>query len=169
MDIFFENRYYCNHKMLAEFGRKYSVGPRPVMVALLIAAFAYFVIDSWWEGILLEMLPMLTFMAVIFGSMYFLADLFAWSSLRNAKKQHDNMQPESVITFGDVIEVHEGMVRITLEYRKIRKVVRLKHCYLLMNGKRTGIMLREDGFTKGTFPEFKQFLREKCPDITIPE
>ena len=29
--------------------------------------------------------------------------------------------------------------------------------------------LSYDGFTKGTFSEFKQFLRTKRPDLKIPE
>lgn len=169
METSFENRYYANHKMLAEFSRKYGVGPRPVAVCIVVAIYAYFIAKSWWHGILLEMLPMLLFMGVVFGSLYFLPDFYAWCSFRNVKKQNDGVLPETVVTFADTIEIHEGMVHITIEYRKIQKVVRLKHSYVLMNSKRSGIMLCEDGFTKGNFSEFKQFLREKCPDLKIPE
>ena len=31
------------------------------------------------------------------------------------------------------------------------------------------LFIAVDGFTKGTFSEFKQFLREKRPDLKIPE
>ena len=61
------------------------------------------------------------------------------------------------------------MVHITVEYRKIVRVLRLKHSYVLMIGKRNGVMLDPKGFTKGAFEEFKHFLREKRPDLTIPE
>lgn len=169
METCFENRYYSNHKMLAEFMRKYSVGPRPVTICIVVAIYLFFVINSWWKGILLEMLPTLVAMGVFFGLLYFLADYYAWNTLRNTKKQNDNMLPETVVTFGDAIEMHEGMVHLTIEYRKIQKIVRLKHSYVLMNGKRSGILLYEDGFTKGTFEEFKKFLREKCPDLKIPQ
>ena len=94
---------------------------------------------------------------------------YTWLTLRNVKKQNDGMQPETIVTFGDIIEMHEGMVHLTIEYRKIKKVIRLKYSYMLMLGKRNGVMLAPDSFTKGTFEEFKQFLREKRPDLVIPE
>ena len=74
-----------------------------------------------------------------------------------------------MVQFGDNIQLFEGMLHLTMEYRRVVKVVRLKHSYCLMTSKRTAIMLRDDAFTKGTFEEFKQFLREKYPHLTIPE
>lgn len=63
----------------------------------------------------------------------------------------------------------EGTIHITAEYCKIVRVVRLKHSYVLMMGKRNGLILDSNAFTKGTFEEFKQFIREKRPDLNIPE
>ena len=60
-------------------------------------------------------------------------------------------------------------MHLTVEYRKICKVVRLKHSYVLMIGKRNGVMLDPNGFTKGNFEDFKRFLQEKRPDLTVPE
>ena len=169
MENLFENRFYCNHKMFAEFARKYSIGPRPVIVCIVAAIYAYFVLKSWWNGILLEMAPTLLWMGIVFIALYFLPNYYAWATLRNTKKQNDGVLPETVVTFGETIEIHEGMVHLTIEYRKIERVVRLKNSYILMNGKRTGIIIDPNGFTKGTFSEFKQFLREKRPDLKIPE
>ena len=73
------------------------------------------------------------------------------------------------MTFGDTIEMHEGMVHLTIEYRKIVRTIRLKHSYMLMLGKRNGVMLEPNAFTKGSFEEFKQFLRTKCPGILVVE
>ena len=115
------------------------------------------------------MLPTLLFMGVVFGSLYFLPDYYSWLTLRNTKKQNDGELPETKIVFGDTIEMFEGMVHLTIEYRKIEKVVRLRNSYVLMNGKRTGILIDPDGFTMGTFEEFKQFLRTKRPDLKVPE
>ena len=61
------------------------------------------------------------------------------------------------------------MTHIAVEYRKIRRVVHLRHSYVLMIGRRNGVILDPNTFTKGTFAEFKQFFREKRPDLTIPE
>ena len=165
----FENRYFSNHRRLTEFFRKYTRGPRPPMVILCCAIFLFFVIRSWFWGILVEMLPTLAFMAMVFMALYFLPDFYAWSSHRQGKKQNDGAMPETVITFADTIELREGMVHITVEYRKIIRVVHLKHSYVLMIGKRNGVLLDPNGFTKGSFSEFKSFLRQKRPDLKIPE
>ena len=169
MEPAFENRYYSNHRMLTEFFRKYTVGPRPLTVILCCGIFLFFVIRSYVWGILPEMLPTLAFMGVMYSVLYFLPDFYAWSSHRQGKKQNDGVMPETVIAFGDTIELREGMVHITVEYRKIVRVIRLKHSYVLMIGKRNGVLLDPNGFTKGTFFEFKSFLREKRPDRNIPE
>ena len=168
MEPRFEVRYFGTHKMLVEFARKYSVGPRPLAVCIVVGIYLYFVIRSWWNGILPEMLPTLLFMGVVFTLLYFLPDYFTWCAARNAKKQNDGVLPETVITFGDIIEIHEGMMHVTVEYRKIVRVVQLKHSYVLMIGKRNGVILDPNGFTKGTFEEFKQFLRQVRPDLNLP-
>ncbi len=169
METNFEIRYRANRRIMAEFYRKYAVGPRPVVVCIVAAIYAYFVFTSWWHGILPEMIPTLFFMGAVFVALYFLPNYFAWKGERNVKKQNDGEIPEMVVTFGDTIEVDEGMVHLSIEYRKIVKVVHLKNSYVLMNGKRNGLILDPNGFTKGTFSEFKQFLRTKRPDLKIPE
>ena len=170
MGELFENRYYTTHNMLAEFARKYSVGPRwPVVVASFLV-YAFVAIPAIVApDTFAEILPALTAMGVAMVIVIPLPHLYTWATLRGTKKQNDGQQPEVVITFGETIELHEGMVHITLEYRKLVRVLRLKHSYMLMIGKRRGLMLDPNAFTKGTFEEFKQFLREKRPDLTIPE
>ena len=171
MDILFENRFYATRKMMTEFGRKYAVGPTvPRMILVWVLYVAVFVpalvspesFSPLLRAVLYILGPVLLITA-------FLPALYARASIRHAKKQNDGIQPETVITFGDAIELREGMIHITVEYRKIIKVVHLKHSYMLMIGKRNGVMLDPDGFTKGSFSEFKQFLRVKRPDLNIPE
>ena len=132
MEQLFENRYFAKHRMFSEFARKYSLGPRPAAVCIVIAIYTYFIVKSWLGGILLEMLPTLLFMGVVFGSLYFLPDYYSWLTLRNTKKQNDGELPETKIVFGDTIEMFEGMVHLTIEYRKIEKVVRLRNSYVLI-------------------------------------
>ena len=121
------------------------------------------------NGALGNMQQMTIFLGIFMLFCGFLPHIYAWSALRASKKQNDGIMPATIITFGDIIELREGMVHITVEYRKIVKVLRLKHSYMLMTGKRNGVMLDPNGFTQGTFEEFKQFLREKRPDLKIPE
>ena len=171
MDILFENRYYSRKNMMAEFGRKYAVGPRfPALIGvwlLYIIVLVPALVDreTFSDGFR-WMLCIVGLVMLVNG---FTPQIYASTTIRNAKKQNDGVQPETVITFGDTIELREGMIHITVEYRKIIRVVHLKHSYMLMIGKRNGVMLDPDGFSQGTFEGFKQFLREKRPDLKIPE
>ena len=102
--------------------------------------------------------------------LFFMPWYISWNALRSSKRSNDGVIPETRIAVNeDRIDVDEGCVHFTLEYRKFCRVVHLKHSYVLMIGRRSGLMIDPDGFTRGTFTEFKQFLREKRPDLNIPE
>lgn len=171
MDVLFENRYYSNRKMMAEFGRKYAVGPKVPLMIICGLLYVFVAVPVFLVPDLLgsDSRILLALVGIAMVAAGFTPQLYARSAIRNVKKQNDGIQPEVIITFGETIELHEGMVHITVEYRKIQRVIRLKHSYMLMIGKRNGVMLEPNSFTKGTFHEFKQFLREKRPDLNIPE
>jgi len=155
--------------MLAEFLRKKGVGPRwPLVIAFGVLGLFLLIVLAFGQATD-EDLRFLLIWSVVMLICIFMPQWLSWLSLRNAKKQNDGVVPESVLTFGETIEMHEGNAHFTFEYRKIAQVVRLNHSYVLMLGKRNGIILRTDCFTKGSFAEFKQFLREKRPDLDIPE
>ena len=169
MDPLFENRYCSNYRMFTEFARKYAVGPRwPILIASWVL-YLFSLTVLIWAGGIGEIGYFLLFLGVFLFLLGFMPQWYSWQTMKNTKKQNDGVIPETVITFGDSIELHEGMVNITVEYRKIVRTVRLKHSYLLMIGKRNGVMLDPDGFTKGSFEDFKQFLREKRPDLKVVE
>ena len=163
MDFQYENRYTATFKMYAEFYRKHATGPRywtfvfmPFMLLIAILAFV--------EGE--AMLGVIWCTVLLF---YFLPQYYAWAAIRNTKRLNNGDIPMVSVRFGDAIEMEEGAVRLTVQYSSIVRVVRLKHSYVLMTSRRTGVMLRDDGFTDGTFYNFRQFLHEKRPDLKIPE
>ena len=170
MEPIFENRYFTDKKMIREFARKYSVGPSPLASAILLPFVALhllflFTVDTgrpqdWY----------LLLCCGIIIVLQFFPRIYAASLISGMKKQNDGVLPETVVAFGEEnIQMFEGMMHLTIEYRKITKALRLKHSYALFNGKRTAVLIKPDGFTKGSFEEFKTFLREKCPDIKIEE
>ena len=169
MEPRFENKYVGKHKMLAEFARKYMIGPRMPVVVVGWVLYAFLLASYLLGAANYEDLPFFIFMGVILLVMAFMPQWYTWLIHRSTKKQNDGILPETVISFGDTIEMHEGMVHITVEYRKIVRVVQLKHSYVLMLGKRNGVMLDPNGFTKGTFKEFKQFLHQVRPDLMLPD
>lgn len=169
MEPLFESRFYCNHRMMAEFYRKIGIGPRYPVVALGAAVACGLALYSAYYGVLAQTARTLLYLMIFEVAVFFVPHWVTWGSLRNAKKINDGIMPETVVTAGDVLELDEGMTHITVEYHKIRRVVHLRHSYVLMIGRRNGVILDPNAFTKGTFAEFKQFLREKRPDLTIPE
>lgn len=169
MEAIFENRFTTDVKTLVEFTRKYRVVPRPfariaglVSYVLITVALLHY---GFWGALYRTMIVVVLCEALIAILRY----LLVWRVRRSDKKNNDGVIPETVVTFGDSIQIFEGMVHLTIDYRKVKRVVRLKHSYCLMTSKTTAVMIREDAFTKGSFEEFKQFLREKYPHLTIPE
>lgn len=169
MEPQFEIRYTIDKKTLREFHRKLGNGPQYPTVAVMAAVFIGLTLYSACAGILADVLPALVGYGAFFLVIFFMPWYIAWITQWGSRKNNDGVMPETRITVGDTIEMDEGTFHISLEYRKLRRVVHLKRSYVLMLGRRNGVMIDPNGFTKGSFAEFKQFLREKRPDLKIPE
>lgn len=169
METAFENRYITTHVMLAEFMRKYAVGPQPKTVAGGMAAVAFITCIAWYEGVLVSVVKPLLLFLFLAAALNVLPEFAAWNKMRAARKRNAGIQPETRVVFGDAIEIQEGMTRSAIEYREIVDVVHLKHSYVLMMNSRSGVILDPAGFTRGSFETFKSFLREKYPHLAIPE
>ena len=170
MDTLFENVYISDKKMMREFFRKYSVGPRPV-ISIITGIVMLIELPALVVGMILRQdVWLLATMYLVLIVVQFFPNLFAWSSLRNARKQNDGVMPETRVVFtGENIQMFEGMVHLTVEYRRITRGVRLKHSYALMTGKRTAVLIKDDAFTKGNLEELRGFLAQKCPGIPFAE
>ena len=170
METRFENRYICDKRLLREFARKYSVGPTPLTTAIttpIVVLCLPVLVKGAMDGMELSIIPVAYLVMIL---IQFLPRLYAWSMIRNTKKQNDGILPETRVVFSEEnIQMFEGMVHLTIEYRKITKGIRLKHSYALMTGKRNAVLIKPDAFTKGSFKEFRAFLAEKCPGISIAE
>lgn len=86
--------------------------------------------------------------------------------LKNMKKSslnlHNGQKPESILQFTDNnIALKEGKISMEFEYNQIKKIKEYKLIYVLMIGKRQGLILKKDSFSIGTFEEFKKFINEK--------
>ena len=95
-------------------------------------------------------------------------EITAFLSLRRITKQLGEV-PSSRLEFGENIEISQGEMQMTIEYSDIRWVKQYRHTFILAMKDHMGISLDPDSFTTGDFASFKAFLREKCPDVKIPE
>ena len=149
--------------------RKFSPGRTILILILGIGFFAYIMRAAVVTTLLYGVQPT-WLMFALFSILYLLYGIFmpeisAYFWVRRFRKACNSYH----ISFGDNIEVRQDNVRIYWEYSEINQVVRLKYHYELLKDKRMGIMLDPGTLTGGTFEEFKQFLREKRPDLNIPE
>ncbi len=162
-----ENRYYLNKKMLTEYARKAGVGPRPwywlwmsplILFCILCTMHPYFT-EIRGNGVIILVFIML---------LSYLPEFYAFYAMRKTKKRNGGEIPETIVTFGDRMEIQEGEDFMEVEYGQIKKVKRLKQSYVLMLGWRTGILVDYYGFAEGSYLELVEFLREKRPDLKIP-
>ena len=84
--------------------------------------------------------------------------------LKNMKKSslnlHNGQTPESILQFTDSnIALKEGKISMEFEYNQIKKIKEYKLAYVLMIGKKQGLILKKDSFSIGTFEEFKKFAK----------
>lgn len=167
MEPVLENRYTLNRKMLTEYARKAGVGPRPwywlwvspLIVFCILCAFHPYFPNLRGNSILILVFVML---------LSYLPELYAFRCVRRLKKQNGGTVPETLVSFGDAIEIQEGEASMKVDYSQIKKVKRLKQSYVLLIGRRTGILVDYYGFTEGSYLELVEFLREKRPDLKIP-
>ena len=169
MEPVFEVRYRADRKMLKEHFRAIGGGVKPGLAILFWVGYVLIFLHSYFTDTIQELWIMLLVMGIVMPVFLFMPSWYAWLTLRNVRKQYDGIQPETVVTFGDTIKIHEGIASYTIEYHKLIRTIRLKHGYLIMIGKRNGFLLDPNGFTKGTFEDLKKFLAEKRPDLSIAD
>ena len=165
MEYQFETTQVYNRKMHLEFN--YRVWCRPALIwglvsLLLLACYVRMAQDDpyWWVGV------------VAFAGLA--VHYFTWpyrlerKRFKRVMNYYDGSMPVSYIRFGDKISVKDGDSVTGLEYRKIEKVIILKHGLFLRYAKKSYLGIDPREFTVGTYEEFKRFLREKCPNAKIP-
>ncbi|HEY9550862.1 MAG TPA: YcxB family protein [Prevotella sp.] len=72
---------------------------------------------------------------------------------------------ETVIRFGERIEIAEQENVSVYQYSQIIRVYALKHTYALMLSKRIGILVPYNSFVQGRREDFETFLLERCKQL----
>ena len=79
METRFENRYFCDKKLLREFARKYSVGPTPLTTAIttpIVVLCLPVLVKGALDGMELSVIPVAYLVLIL---IQFLPRLYAWS------------------------------------------------------------------------------------------
>ena len=88
---------------------------------------------------------------------------------KNKLKYYDGEMPQTRACFGEQILLEDVDTRKIIPYEKIEKVYFMHHGIAIRLNAHTTIGLPNQEFTKGSLSELKQLLREKRPDLKIPE
>lgn len=164
MDILFENRYYSDKKILLEYVKDiHCKYPR-------IIGFLFILVAIFYTYLILFKMRSLRFVMAVLTILIFIISLrlifYHLVYLKNMKKSslnlHNGQTPESILQFTDNnIALKEGKVSMEFEYNQIKEIKEYKLTYILMIGKKQGLILKKDSFSIGTFEEFKKFINEK--------
>ena len=159
MGILFENRYYNEKNLYAEYVKDvYSKHIRRLGAVCLITSIYY--ICSWIfkkENISELILPILGFFISLYFIFYYKFRLKDME--RNSFNLHNGKITETVFQFTeDKIILREGTILMEFDYNQIKVIKEHKLTYALMIGAYQGLVLKKDSFSIGTLDEFKEFI-----------
>lgn len=164
MEILFENRYYSDKKILTEYIK--DVHCRYLRIIgfffMLVAMFYTYLILFKMKSLRLVMAALTIVIFIVSLRLIFYHLLYLKNMKKSSLNLHNGQTPESILQFTDNnIALKEGKMSMEFEYNQIKKIKEYKLIYVLMIGKRQGLILKKDSFSIGTFEEFKKFINEK--------
>ena len=173
MEFWFENVAVPHEKMFAEGMRKLGA-LYPIMLMITVAGMLHSLYFGWEAYtryiIALDCIINFVIFLVWFLILLLLPGIHARKTIRTMQKRNFGQPPVMVRQFGERIVSHTPGSVIVLDYCNIKNVRSLQYSYVIRFSENMAtLFLPRDGFTKGTFEEFKQFLRYKRPDLNIPE
>lgn len=158
----FENRYYCTDDMMSEYVHK-VVCRRLYALGFIFAPLGLImVIISALQGnaVMVAVFSVCLFIVLVTVA---IAPHMTLHQLKQGNlKIHNGAKVETVVTFDETVIQAEGTNRFIVEYEQIDKVYYLRHTCVLWLGKYGGILLSPYHFTKGTYDEFKVFIKAEC-------
>lgn len=164
MEILFENRYYSDKKILTEYIK--DVHCRYLRIIgfffMLVAMLYTYLILFKMKSLRLVMAALTIVIFIVSLRLIFYHLLYLKNMKKSSLNLHNGQTPESILQFTDNnIVLKEGKISMEFEYNQIKKIKEYKLIYVLMIGKRQGLILKKDSFSIGTFEEFKKFINEK--------
>ena len=166
MEYYFQNVAYPDIRAMTEVRYRVGAAKYWCWVGLYFLLAARYV---WYFVLGYGYLSMVFFL--IAGLLYLL--LLPWRNARKVMKQYrlanNGALPQNTVWFGEKIWLEGNDFTRTWEYHNLARIYSLRYCYCLRFTDKSGFLLSRNSFTKGTFEEFKQFLRYKRPDLKIPE
>ena len=168
----FENRCELNEAMIIETSNSLKlikVLRWMLIVLLALMAFVMLVVLLGADTMDMETVAPLLLSTVACAAFVCLPKVCAKLEMHKIRKKYGGIVPISITWFDHRIVTNDGDGKRYFEYSQITGVRMFDDYFVIFLDHLTFIPLSYDGFIKGTFAEFKQFLRTKRPDLKIPE
>ena len=147
-----------------------AVYATPVVICasflVLVALYTYFSAGENRE--LVDILYSVNCM-VVAGLIWQLPRMIANRAFRNRMKYYNGDIPELTARFGDNLVLEDADSLHTFSYDKITRIHFREDALTVVIAKDRAVCIPVREFTRGSMPELKQFLRQKCPDLKIPD
>ena len=166
MDSCFENTGKLDIDAIIEMRYRLNAVRNCIWVTLFLLGATFFFVEY-----LLGYSYLLTSLIFLAGAVYYalLPYLIVRKQWKKSMVFHNGKLPVNTARFGERISIESTEGSRNWEYAHLTKVCSFKYSYCLCFADKTVMLLYRNNFTKGTFAEFKQFLRTKRPDLKIPE
>ena len=106
---------------------------------------------------------------VMAGLIRQLPRMIANRAFQNRMKYYNGEIPELTARFGDKLVLEDADSLHTFSYDKITRIHFREDALAVVIAKDRAVCIPVQEFTRGSMPELKQFLRQKCPDLKIPD
>lgn len=116
-----------------------------------------------------EDISMLCASAAMLLVCWFMPQWMGYLSFRKKLKYYNGNLPDNVIRFGEQIRLQDVDSSHVIPYDKIKKITFTEECIVLhlQDGRSFG--LPKGPFTKGSLREMMALLKEKCPQLKLPD
>lgn len=169
MQTIFENQFICTKEYYNEY-YKYICFKKPIMIIINIILSINFIVSI--SSIIFPQLNMLeanTAEANIASVLIILClQLYVFFRNKNLaynraleRNKGNPMEVKILITEKDIDIFTNSKKDMNIEFANIEKTIETKNYYTLVGKAKLAIVLKKDGFIKGTTNEFKKFLKQK--------
>ncbi len=166
METYFENAGQPDIRAITEMNYRLNAKIMWICASIYLLLTVYF-LREFLLGYIGLLLPVICFCFTVYFAL--VPYLQVRKNRRRKLKFYNGTIPVNVVRFGENILIENTDSSRTWEYYHLVKVHSFKYSYCLRFADKTVLLLGRNEFTKGTFEEFKQFLRTKRPDLKIPE
>lgn len=168
MEVLFENVYEETEDMVYRLNCKVLHKQRilwTVLMSFFAAAFAFL-------GWILERIPYLLAAVayLLLAVRYFrMPRRYARKALKKKLEYYNGTNPPMTVQFGEEIVFRDLDSLQTIPYSKVKNLYMLKGYLCIRTEMNAWHAFPMTGFTKGSPRELTDFLREKCPQLKLPD